>query len=248
VQWVLSTRPRTGIAIASSIAIHVCALLIAVELVPAHFVAFDIPEAAPSADIVHIERFRPQPPHVVAPPRPPAAMRPPPERVIRSIVLPAAPRLVTHTERPVGTPHPDPERIAHQTAAISADARAAVDQAPTAGHATPLATASATPTAAPAAPTAQPLTDQGDGGLFGQNYHAMPNPPQALQAILASASMHLRLRVHIDDHGKATSVQFLTPVADAALAEALRAKILALNYVPADCNGLRCEDELDIRY
>jgi hypothetical protein len=43
-------------------------------------------------------------------------------------------------------------------------------------------------------------------------------------------------------------VQFIRPIADPAIEQDIRSRLLALHYVPADCNGLHCEGTLEISY
>jgi outer membrane biosynthesis protein TonB len=233
---------RDRIAIASSIAAHLCVLgfVLAAEPVsdPGRGIAHESLAAVP---ILRLERrATPPPPRPLPPPhrveRPHVAATAPPTRIIRSFRTAAKAPVTAHA--PIAAP--DPDRIALQTAKTAAEARVAVVP-------TPAPTPPPTPEPTPP-PTPQPTADHGNGGLFGQNYHAIPNPPEALKALVASVAQHLRLRIHVDERGKATAVDFLTPIADAAAADALRAQILALTYVPADCNGLRCADELEVRY
>jgi hypothetical protein len=114
--------------------------------------------------------------------------------------------------------------------------------APTVATATPSPTPTISPFAAPSP------AGQNFGGLFSQNY------PPALAAASDLAEIHARLsgpvhiRVDIDETGHATEVRFMGTLADSALEQDIRSALLALHYVPADCNGLHCEGTLEIRY
>jgi hypothetical protein len=101
------------------------------------------------------------------------------------------------------------------------------------------------PTAAPTA-TPQPPAPVGEDGLFGSNYQPVPQPPNALAAIIARITGRFHIRVKVDENGRAMDVRFLTPIADATLANDVRARLLAMTYVPALCSGLKCAGDLDI--
>ena len=111
------------------------------------------------------------------------------------------------------------------------------------------------PPSAPSAPPMQPATPAAAvaanfGGLFSQNY------PPALAAAadlaqiraLLDRSARILVDVDVDETGRATGVHFLAPVSDPEIEGQIRAKLLALHYVPADCNGLHCDGTLEIRY
>jgi hypothetical protein len=115
------------------------------------------------------------------------------------------------------------------------------------------------PTAAPETPsppaptpviTATPaaVAQANFGGLFSQNYPPALAAPTDLAAIRSHLAGPVRIRIDVDETGRATSVRFERPVADEALADAVRSQLLALRYVPADCNGLHCEGSMEIIY
>lgn len=119
--------------------------------------------------------------------------------------------------------------------------------APPATIPTPRPTAVSMPPPTPA-PTATPVAATNFGGLFSQNYPPAFASPADLAAIRARLDGPVRIRVEIDETGQATEVRFLTPVSDETQAQAIRTALLALRYVPADCNGLHCEGMLEISY
>jgi hypothetical protein len=56
------------------------------------------------------------------------------------------------------------------------------------------------------------------------------------------------IRVEVDETGHATAIQFSGPPADGPAIQEVRAELLGLTYVPADCNGLHCAGSLQIAY
>ncbi len=72
--------------------------------------------------------------------------------------------------------------------------------------------------------------------------------PSALAEIRALLGGPARIRVNVDETGQATVVEFVVPVSDPQIERAVRAKLLALHYVPADCNGLHCEGTLELKF
>jgi hypothetical protein len=107
----------------------------------------------------------------------------------------------------------------------------------------PATAATAAPAAAAAAngPTAVAGGGGGgDPGLFSATYPPVPQQTSALEAIRASLPARMRLRITVDENGRAAVVDWLTPPPDAALAGAVRAKLMALPYIPAECDGLPC--------
>ncbi len=58
----------------------------------------------------------------------------------------------------------------------------------------------------------------------------------------------MRIRIDVDETGHATEVRFVGPVSDPGLEQDIRLTLLALHYVPADCNGLHCDGTLEIAY
>jgi hypothetical protein len=135
--------------------------------------------------------------------------------------------------------------VAHAAAATNAESTGA-EQGPVAGTNTQAVVALATPVPT-ATPTATPQpAPQGEDGLFGSNYQPLPQPPNALAAIIGRITGRFHIRVKIDENGHAMDVRFLTPIADATLANDVRTRLLAMTYVPAVCSGLKCAGDLDI--
>lgn len=243
-----STQARDRNAIVISVAAHACALAVLVLL------ARSMPPSrtfieAPRFFTVTVER------HFAPVPEPIAALavvqR---KRLLIPLIAPIAHTTAVHA----------PAAVADRVTAVHATtvARVAtVDDAPLAAeppvvlHQTttpaplasslPSAPPSSAPTSAPAAATAAPAV--AFGGLFGKNDRATSNPPGALAAIRARIAGHYHIRVAIDPDGHATDVKFVTPMADAALADELRSRLLAIIYLPAECAGLPCSDEIDLR-
>ena len=242
-------QPRSRVAIACSIALHCCglALLAITWRAPTLFTLSDAPEAVMALPIrLEIRPRIPQPPARTIAARPLARIAPRRPRIIQTIVMSAA-----HVRRKseltaAAASADDPDRTARQWAPTAANAQTATIAVETPDT---LPTAAPPTTAATDAPTATPTEapiGHGDGGLFGQNYPALPSPRNAFAAIRARIAGHFRIRVHVDETGHATAVSFLTPLGDAALRDDVRATLLALTYVPADCDGLRCADDVEI--
>jgi hypothetical protein len=57
----------------------------------------------------------------------------------------------------------------------------------------------------------------------------------------------MHARILVDERGHATAVTFLAALADTESTEELRQKLLALIYVPAECDGLACAGTFDAR-
>ncbi|GAC1406647.1 MAG: hypothetical protein NVSMB64_12550 [Candidatus Velthaea sp.] len=246
-----STHARDRSAIACSIGAHLCALALL-----AGFALPDVrpvPELLPRASLFrftlvprnarprpNVERITMASPLVSSPPaKPPTAgppaSHPPAARSVRASVA------GVHGPRTLPSPSAAPETPV-TLALVAPPVPSAVSTATPA----PVPTSTVSPAAATAS-TPAPLA-AADGGLFGKNYGAIPNPPSALAAIRAKIVGHFHIRIHVDETGHAIEVRFLTPLADTAVADDVRAKLLALNYVPADCNGLPCSDDLDVKY
>jgi hypothetical protein len=253
----LDTAPgRNRLAIASSIAVHLCAL-VALCLVPVPRVAKS--DAPPTGLVVHIvKRAAPGPParpvsdRRTAPPAlapPPvrrlafvAAVRVPPRPAVRAGTLLAAGTRLRVVDRPLtavlttGTSDADAAGARPPAAAAPAAAPAATDAAPP-------------PTAAPAASAPAKAggvsgggggASTGNRGLFSASYPPAPAQRGALDAIRATLPTRARVRITVDENGRAAVVDWLTPPPDAALADTIRAKLMALAYIPAECDGLPC--------
>ncbi len=114
---------------------------------------------------------------------------------------------------------------------------------------TPTPMPTPTPTVAP---TPRPAVAQlqNFGGLFSQNYPPALTSSGVVADVRARLAGHGRIAVDIDEQGRATAVRFPganTAVLTTAMQD-VRAALLQLSYVPADCNGLHCEGTLEIVY
>jgi len=240
-------RDRTAIAL--SIVAHVCLfVLLALTVRPSFLGA---PETVENPQVFTISagarRAVPAPRLVVIAIAPPII-----HRTDVSVRL-AAPMRRTVAVNPLPAYAPQRNDV-ERAAPVKAVAQAApVDHF--ISHPTPVPDATAPGTAAPAAvgtsaPTAPPAASgnapTGEDGLFGSNYRPLPSPPTALAAIIARITGHFHIRVKVDENGHATDVRFLIPITDPALASDVRDHLLAMNYVPALCSGLKCAGDLDI--
>jgi hypothetical protein len=189
--------------------------------------------------------------------RPPA---PPIQRIV------PAPRQ-TSLPRPIERPAPIREHPMHnlprvletavveRVAVIDRNAPAApattqreivAPQAITSTQASPAATPLASvPTAAPA-PSVAPL-HLTEAGEFASSYPPTPAAPELYNAIRANLASHVHAHVLVDERGRATAVEFLTASLDGTSTDELRQKLLALTYVPAECDGLACAGTFDVR-
>ena len=236
------TSRRDRIAVAGSIAVHLCALVVLATL-PRPSFPVDVPdERALLSSIIRIEH-RPPPPVVqqrralaVTAVAPPQALP-----VIHSAVTVehAAHRLVVASEARAPSV---PEQVARLRAQRLEPTPSDVEARASAPPAAPAATA------APAAsPAPSPVVAQREDsiGNFGETYPAALDP-SARGALLAGISGVI-VRISVDENGHATSIEFVRAPTDTTLREALRARLLAARFVPANCNGLRCEGTLELR-
>jgi hypothetical protein len=241
----LDTAPRRNrLAIACSIAVHLCAIAL-LALVP-----WTVPAVAPDQanrvlPIALERRFRAR--AALAP-----AARPQPsagvtrrQPVAARASTARAPVVHVHT---LQTHHDSNQRTSAPAAHVAAPVVPAVSAAtiivPAASSA-PRTVLVATTTGGPPAMNAG--GGGGDTGLFSATYPPAPSEPSAYDAIRATIGARMRLRLTIDEHGHATALQWLTTPADPSSAEAVRARLMALLYIPALCDGLPCDGVLDIR-
>lgn len=112
----------------------------------------------------------------------------------------------------------------------------------------PRVTASAQPATATEAPLAIVAAREGEipPGGWGQSF---ANPLVADEDILATLRAKYRgvrtIAIDVDASGRATHVTLPESVTGEARAELAR-QLLALHYVPAECNGLRCTGTLEL--
>jgi len=259
-----TTPKRRRLAIASSIALHFCALVL-LCLAP-----WPISSASDATLVVHmIVRAAPGPParpatieHRTAPTtapattvrgqRAPAAVRVPPLAVHAGTPEHAGTMLHVMTH-PVLRPAPSVGGAAvgagatglqaAVAAAVPVAASAPVGTAPTAA-ASPAAVAAAE--AVPVAAKTPGGSGGGGGdkssnpGLFSATYPPAAAQTGALDAIRAALPARTRVRITVDENGRAAIVDWLTPPPDPTLADAIRARLMALPYIPAECDGLPC--------
>jgi hypothetical protein len=142
--------------------------------------------------------------------------------------------------------HTAAEPVAPIVVAAIANPVAAAPVTSSVAHPAPVATA-----APPAAPPADGPAGTGGGGggnpgLFSATYPPAPEQVSALDAIRALLPARMRLRITVDENGHAAVVDWLTPPPDAALAGEIRAKLMALPFIPAECDGLPCAGNLSL--
>jgi multidrug efflux pump subunit AcrA (membrane-fusion protein) len=82
-------------------------------------------------------------------------------------------------------------------------------------------------------------------GNFGETYPASVEP--SLRATLFAGISGIVVRITVDESGRATSIEFVRPPADAAQREELRTRLLAAHFIPANCNGLRCTGTVELK-
>jgi hypothetical protein len=243
------TPRRDRIAIAGSIAIHLCVLALAASTV----LHPTIPIAEPDdrtlfASLFRVDRHqahrpaRPRPPVAVAKP----ALQAPPvihaavahERASHALLVKAehraavVPITVIPTEPPTVAPVVTQAPVAVQAAATP---RTVTGSAPAATGA---------PSAAPAAPQAVVQRDDGIGN-FGETYPASIDP--ALRGTVLAGVNGVVVRIAVDENGRAVSVDFVRAPADPAQRDELRSRLLAAHFIPAACNGLRCAGTVELR-
>jgi len=245
----LATAPptprRDRIAIAGSIAIHLCVLAAALFVIPRTTFPVDDPdERVLLSSIVRVEH---RPVASTARGRKAIAAAAPeqhgPLPVIHAAVATehAARQLVVAAEHRAGiAPATVPVRrrevkpvVAKEVAAL---APAAAPKAESAATSAPVAS-----------PAPSPVVAQHEEGIgnFGETYPASIEP-SARGPLLAGAS-GITVRIAVDENGRATTIEFLRGPADAALRDELRTRLLAAHFIPAACNGLRCAGTLELR-
>jgi hypothetical protein len=243
------TPRRDSIAIAGSIAVHLCVLALALSTLPrASFPVDDPDERMLLTQILRIEH-RP-PPHAAPRHRAPVATVTAPE--IRRPTIHAAVavehashKLVVAAEHRAGaapapraSARPVPNRAIAMTRAVTAQKTSTAAAAPEAAPAT----------AAPAAsPAPSPVVAQREEGIgnFGETYPAAIDP--STRGTVFAGVNGVVVRVTVDENGRATAIDFVRSPADSALREELRTRLLAARFIPAACNGLRCAGTVELR-
>jgi len=239
------TPRRDRIAIAGSIALHLCVLAAALVVLPhPSFPADDPDERILLSSIIRIAQQRPAPAahaQQASAPAPPRIHAPLP--VIHAAVATAhsSRALVVAAEHRAGAiPAPVPVRRRDAQHAAAAPPEAVI------ATAAPAAVSAAT-NAPAAAPAPSPVVAQREEGIgnFGETYPASIEPT-ARGTLLAGASGVL-VRIAVDENGRATAIEFVRGPADATLRDELRTRLLAAHFIPAACNGLRCAGTLELR-
>lgn len=240
-----------------SIAAHVCALWLLATVLGDRRISLSSDLASnPTFPVTTISRREP----VAATKRVPVAIvadvvehRPNAERTAKPGAHPAAyhPRKVIAATAPARRPvrGREPRGRSPAAAAPRIISLAIVTPEPTATPRPAATVAAATPLPTPAAtPTDAPTVGANFGGLFSQNYPPAIAAPADLATIRSHIGGPLHIRVDVDETGHATDVRFIRPPGDEALAMQIRSELLAMHYVPADCNGLHCDGTLEINY
>lgn len=110
--------------------------------------------------------------------------------------------------------------------------------------------ASAAPSPSPE-PTPSPLAvvARGSGGIpggFGQNQPATFYQQASAGALRSRLAPHDVVRIRVDESGRATDVQFVRFNGDESARSDLREALLGLRYLPAECDGMRCEGSIEL--
>jgi hypothetical protein len=241
------TPGRDRIAIASSIALHLCVLAALVTFPRPSFPVDDPDERTLLSSIIQIQhRPTPPPPHVVVQQRPLVAVVPVENRVTPVIhaavtVEHASRKLVVASEHRAAYA-PSPTAVKHEPNPAPVTRLAMVAPKPVP------AVPDAGPTTAPvASPAPSPVAAQREEGIgnFGETYPASIDP--SARAPLFAGVNGVVVRITVDENGRATSIEFLRPPSDATLREELRSRLLAAHFIPAACNGLRCAGTVDLK-
>jgi len=105
--------------------------------------------------------------------------------------------------------------------------------------------ASPEPTAAPSA--AAVSRGSGIPGGFGQNLQATFYQQASTSAIRARLAARDVILIRVDETGHATDVQFVRFSGDVAARGDLRETLLAMRYLPAECDGMRCAGSVELK-
>ena len=235
---------RDRIAIATSIALHLCALALLVTVVPrSPFSADDPDERTLLTTIIRIQHRLVPVRHAVS--RPALVAR-------AELTHPAARPIIHafvatgHSTRALVVAREEPHAYASAKAVAATPVRES-DPAATvrADPQVQAAEASPVPTATPVA-TLAPVARSDEGiGNFGETYPASVEP--TLRRSLAVLGSGFDVRITVDEDGRATEIDFVRAPADPTLRETFRAKLLAARFIPAACNGLRCAGTVELK-
>ena len=115
-----------------------------------------------------------------------------------------------------------------------------------------IASPTVTPTASPE-PTATPsaaAVARGSGipGGFGQNLQATFYQQASTSGIRARLGARDVIVIRVDETGHATDVQFVRFSGDVAARGDLRETLLAMRYLPAECDGMRCAGSVELKF
>jgi hypothetical protein len=243
---------RIRLAIALSIAAHLCALWVLATLLDDRFIPLSSETDNGAVSFITTIEHRPRttaqrPRHVRETRRPARAPVVFVERAVAAVPRTAPPRFtgaILKSSRTLplvrAKAPPRPTLVL-----VAATPEATSTPAPVVAVAPPSPTP--TPTPSPA-PTQAAVVAASFGGLFSQNYPPALAAPSELAEIRALAGGRARIRGDVDETGQATDVHFVAPVSDPQIEQEIRGKLLAFHYVPADCNGLHCEGTLEMRF
>src|SRR5581483_3059358 len=213
-------RRRDRTAIAGSIAVHLCVLVLAAATVREAFPVSDPDERFDVRALIRIEHRAPAPlakPHrVVRVERPAPVATAPPIHAARAVEHAARPQVVAPERRAALAPaRRDEERRTAIPVRIAVDAQPSPVVAPAAAVAVTTAAAtpaSPAPTATPSAPPAE--RDEGIGN-FGETYPASIDP-QLRSAFFTGLAGTFDIRITVDDRGRALDVTFVRGPSDPA--------------------------------
>jgi len=238
-------------AIGLSIALHVCALALLATLPRAAFSTDVSDERTLLVSQITIERRPPPPPHArprqlaaahaAAAPRPVLQVAVTVEQARRPLVVLPEERYHATRPRPVIT-----ER--HHRAIALTIVQPTREPVVAPRVAPPASVATSEPSAPPTAAAALVGNAPHDDGIgnFGETY-APSVDPQLRTALFNGIAGAVVVRVSVDESGHPTGVDFLRGPQDATARDQLRTRILALRFIPAQCNGIHCAGTVELR-
>jgi hypothetical protein len=243
---------RFRLAIALSIAAHVCGLLLLAVLLDDRFIAYSSDrDFGPASFITTIEHRLRRP--ATNPRHARSSLPAPISRGRRAGPLrpssPAPPAAASHPAASTGgVPFGRTHHLRPRPTLALVEPTEAPTVAPTAPPtAKPILAAAPSPvpqaTRSPAAVLAASF-----GGLFSADYPPALSTPSDAADVRALLGGPARVRVDVDETGRATDVRFISPISDPQIEAAVRDKLLSLHYVPADCNGLHCDGTFELRF
>ena len=223
-------------ALLASVALHALAIVLAAAFIRREFGL----DTQPGLDtVIHIEqriaveRLLAPVPHGAAHPAPARAVPRPPDRVDAT----TGPLLAARAAAPpaAGTRNA-PHTVTTAVPAVKAPAARTVAMAvepavPALQHQALTATPPPTPAPPPAA------------GGFAQNHPAIFWDAHALDDLRATLGS-FAIVIEVDEYGRAQDIEFIRPLSDPSLRDAVVARLMAARYIPAQCDGLDCPGEV----